>query len=180
MVRGTFANTRVRNLLVAREGGTTIHHPSGRELSVFDAAERYRAAGTPLIVLAGKLYGAGSSRDWAAKGPHLLGVRAVIAESFERIHRSNLVGMGVLPLEFAPGNSHTSLGLRGTEQYHIPGLADGLTPGKLLTVTAEAPDGVRRTFPVRARVDSHLEAEYLHHGGILPYVLRQALGKDPP
>ncbi len=175
MMRGTFANTRIRNLLVQGEGGRTIHHPTGEELSIFDASERYRAAGTPLVVLAGKMYGAGSSRDWAAKGAQLLGIHAVIAESFERIHRSNLVGMGVLPLEFMPGESHAGLGLTGRERFDIPGIAAGLTPGLVVTVTATAPDGATKTFPAKCRVDSPLEIEYLRHGGILPYVLRQGL-----
>jgi len=175
MMRGTFANIRIRNLLVAKEGGNTIHHPTGEELSIFDASERYRQAGTPLVVLAGKLYGAGSSRDWAAKGAQLLGIKVVIAESFERIHRSNLVGMGVLPLEFMPGESHQSLALTGRERFSIAGIADGLAPGKVFTVTATSPDGARKTFQAKCRVDSQLEVEYMRHGGILPYVLRQGM-----
>ncbi|MCE9615212.1 MAG: aconitate hydratase AcnA [Lentisphaerae bacterium] len=175
MMRGTFANIRIRNHLVAKEGGNTLHFPSGEEVSIFEASERYRRAGTPLVVLAGKLYGAGSSRDWAAKGAQLLGVKAVIAESFERIHRSNLVGMGVLPLEFLSGASHQSLGLTGRERFTIDGVAGGLTPGKLLTVTATSADGSQKRFQAKSRADSALEIEYLRHGGILPYVLRQGL-----
>ena len=175
MMRGTFANIRIRNLLVEKEGGNTIHLPTGEEVSIYEASERYRNAGTPMVVLAGKLYGAGSSRDWAAKGAQLLGVKVVIAESFERIHRSNLVGMGVLPLEFVDGQSHASLGLTGREQFSVAGIADGLAPGKVLTVVATATDGSAKRFQAKSRVDSALELEYLRHGGILPYVLRQGL-----
>ena len=175
MMRGTFANIRIRNLLLEKEGGNTIHFPTGEEVSIYEASERYRKAGTPLVILAGKLYGAGSSRDWAAKGAQLLGVKVVIAESFERIHRSNLVGMGVLPLEFVEGQSHASLGLTGREQYTIEGIASGLTPGKVLTVVARATDGSEKRFQAKSRADSLLELEYLRHGGILPYVLRQGL-----
>jgi len=175
MMRGTFANIRIRNLLVDEEGGATLYHPTGEKLSIFDASERYRGNDIPLIVLAGKLYGAGSSRDWAAKGTQLLGVRAVIAESFERIHRSNLIGMGVLPLEFVEGQSHASLGLTGSETFTITGISEGLVPGKLLDVTATDAQGKVTAFKARCRADSALEIEYLHHGGILPYVLRSGL-----
>jgi len=177
MTRGTFANIRLRNLLLpGTEGGVTQHLPTGETLSIFDAATRYQAAKTPLIVLAGKEYGTGSSRDWAAKGTLLLGVRAVIAESFERIHRSNLVGMGVLPLEFETGQSRTTLGLTGREAFEVRGLGDvggKVTPRSTLTVVATAEDGRVTTFPTRCRIDTPVEAEYFRHGGILPYVLRR-------
>jgi aconitate hydratase len=142
-------------------------------MSIYDAAMRYQEEGVPLIVIAGKEYGAGSSRDWAAKGPALLGVRAAIAESFERIHRSNLIGMGVLPLEFEPGQSMQSLGLTGRERFDIVGVAGGLVPGKRLSVRALADDGRETSFTVVARVDTPVEVEYYRHGGILPFVLRQ-------
>ncbi len=176
MTRGTFANIRIRNLLVPGvEGGVTAHQPSGERLSVFDAAARYAKEGVPLVVLAGKEYGTGSSRDWAAKGTLLLGVRAVFAESFERIHRSNLVGMGVLPLEFLPGQSRTSLGLTGKETFDLPDLAAAAKPRATLSVVATSPDGSKKTFEVRSRVDTPVEAEWLKHGGVLPYVLRKLL-----
>jgi aconitate hydratase len=175
MMRGTFANIRLKNLLVpGSEGGVTLHHPSGERLDIFDAAMRYRDEGTPLVVIAGKEYGTGSSRDWAAKGTLLLGVRAVIAESYERIHRSNLVGMGVLPLEFVPGESATSLGLTGAETIDVLGVAE-LAPKRRLQVRATAPDGAARTFDVIARVDTPDDVDYYRHGGILPYVLRDLL-----
>ncbi len=181
MVRGTFANVRLRNRLApGTEGGVTLHLPGGEPLSIFAAAERYRAEGTPLLVIAGKEYGSGSSRDWAAKGPLLLGVRVVLAESYERIHRSNLVGMGILPLEFLPGDSAESLGLTGRECYDVLGLAAGMASGfesgRNLRVRATADDGTRREFDVRVRIDGATEADYYAHGGILPYVLRQLLG----
>jgi len=175
MVRGTFANIRIRNRLADREGGWTVFLPTGEPLPIYDAALRYREAGIPLVVLAGRMYGAGSSRDWAAKGTRLLGVRAVIAGSFERIHRSNLVEMGVLPLEFQPGETADTLGLTGRERIAIGGIASGLAPGKLLPVTATAEGGVRREFRVKCRIDSAIEADYFRHGGILPYVFRDAL-----
>ena len=176
MARGTFGNIRLRNKLVEREGYWTRHFPDGQETTIFDASESYRSEGVPLLVLAGKEYGSGSSRDWAAKGPLLLGVRAVIAESFERIHRSNLVGMGLLPLEFARGESAQSLGLTGREAFTIHGL-DGLRPGQPVEVEAVADDGKRTRFTTRARVDNDTEIGYLHHGGILPLVLRELIGR---
>ena len=177
MMRGTFANVRLKNLLVpGREGWWTRHLPSGDVMTVYDAAMRYKAEGTPLLVLAGKQYGAGSSRDWAAKGVYLLGVRAVIAESFERIHRSNLVGMGVLPLQFRPGEGWKTLGLDGTEVFDIVGISEGLKPRKELTVRANKPDGSTVEFKVIARLDTPIEVEYYRHGGILQYVLRKLLG----
>jgi len=173
MVRGTFANVRLRNKLVDREGGWTIHHPTGETLTVYEAALRYQQEGTPLLVLAGKEYGSGSSRDWAAKGPNLLGIRAVIAESYERIHRSNLVGMGILPLQFMPGENAETLGLTGKEVYHLHGLAEGLSPLKELTVHAVDPQtGTEKRFQVRALLRSEVEIAYYQHGGVLSYVLR--------
>jgi aconitate hydratase A / 2-methylisocitrate dehydratase len=177
MVRGTFGNIRLRNQLVSKEGGYTVHLPDGEETTVYEASVRYQEEGVPLIVLAGKEYGTGSSRDWAAKGSFLLGVRAVIAESFERIHRSNLIGMGVLPLQFTGGDNADSLGLDGTETYDVEGLAD-LTPGAELTVKVRGEGGEVREFGVRARVDSPVEVEYLRNGGILQTVLRQLLKED--
>ncbi len=179
MVRGTFANVRLRNMLVPGvEGGMTRYLPTGDVMSIFDASERYRADGTPLIVLAGKEYGSGSSRDWAAKGPYLLGIRAVIAESFERIHRSNLIGMGILPLEFVDRADRSTFGLTGEEIYDIGGIAGGITPRMQATVTArDAATGRAIEFPVRVRIDTPDEAEYYRHGGILQYVLRQLAGK---
>jgi aconitate hydratase len=174
MLRGTFANVRIRNRMVEREGGWTLHVPSGEQLPIYDAAERYRKENTPLIVLAGKMYGAGSSRDWAAKGTYLLGVRAVIAESFERIHRSNLVEMGILPLEFVDGQNADSLGLNGKEAFTLRGIEGNLTPGQILDVTAK--DGDRTVhFKAKSRVDSAIEVEYIRNGGILPYVLRDMM-----
>ena len=175
MVRGTFANIRIKNLLLpGSEGGVTLHLPSGEMMSVFDAAERYKAEGTPLIVIAGKEYGTGSSRDWAAKGPLLLGVRAVIAESFERIHRSNLIGMGVLPLQFLPGAEFEALGLTGREIYDIE-IPDELVPGQEITVRATAFDGSVKTFQVLSRLDTAVEVGYYRNGGILHAVLRNLL-----
>jgi aconitate hydratase len=174
MIRGTFANVRLRNLLTPRhEGPWTVHLPSGDIMSIFAAAERYRQAATPLLVLAGKEYGSGSSRDWAAKGPRLLGVRAVIAESYERIHRSNLIGMGILPLQFTDGTSATSLGLAGNETFAIAGL--GGSEARAATVTAVRESGEAIRFGVRVRVETPREREYLRHGGILPYALRRLL-----
>ena len=174
MVRGTFGNIRLRNKLVEREGYWTRHFPGGDELSIYDASERYRAEGVPLIVIAGKEYGSGSSRDWAAKGPLLLGVRAVIAESFERIHRSNLVGMGILPLVFAAGENPQSLGLTGREAFAIRGI-DAITPGQSVDVVAASDDGETTTFRTHARVDNETEVGYMHHGGVLPLVLRELI-----
>ncbi|HHH45243.1 MAG TPA: aconitate hydratase AcnA [Gammaproteobacteria bacterium] len=172
MMRGTFANIRLRNLMApGTEGGVTVHQPSGEQMSIYDAAMRYRDEGTPLVVLAGKEYGSGSSRDWAAKGPRLLGVRAVIAESYERIHRTNLVCMGILPLQYLDGETAASLGLDGTESYHIDGLGDG--SAKQVTVRAVNEEGEETRFQARVRIDTPQEIEYYRHGGILHYVLRQ-------
>jgi len=176
MMRGTFGNVRLRNELTpGKEGDWTEHLPTGETLRIYDASQRYITAGTPLVVLAGKEYGSGSSRDWAAKGTLLLGVKAVIAESYERIHRSNLVGMGVLPLQFKPGEGRAALGLTGRETYTINGLSAGLTPGQELTVVATRDDGAAVEFQAIARVDSLIDVEYLNHGGILPMVLRQLI-----
>ena len=171
-MRGTFANIRLRNLLApGTEGGWTTFQPSGEQMSIFDAAMKYQAEGTSLVVLAGKEYGTGSSRDWAAKGTMLLGVKAVITASFERIHRSNLIGMGVLPLNFMPGENTDSLGLTGKETYDIEGLEDDSS--QTVTVTATADDGKVTKFQARVRIDTPKEVEYYRHGGILHYVLRQ-------
>jgi len=174
MMRGTFGNIRLHNALAdGKEGYWTKHLPDSAVTPIYDAAMQYVSEGTPLILLAGKEYGSGSSRDWAAKGTLLLGVRAVIAETYERIHRSNLVGMGVLPLQYKTGESRESLGLTGTETFTIAGIAEGLTPHKALTVTATRDDGTTLTFEAIARLDSTIDIEYYRHGGILPYVLRR-------
>jgi aconitate hydratase len=172
MMRGTFANIRLKNLLApGTQGGVTRYLPSGEQMSIYDASMRYQHEQVPLVVIAGKEYGTGSSRDWAAKGVNLLGVRAVICQTFERIHRSNLVGMGVLPLEFVDGASRESLGLTGEEVFAIRGIGAGLAPKKKLTVEAGS-----KTFQVLARLDTPQEVEYYLHGGILQYVLRQIAG----
>jgi len=182
MVRGTFANVRLRNKMVATEGGFTRHLPDGAEMSIFDASEKYHAENVPLVILAGKEYGSGSSRDWAAKGPRLLGVRAVIAESYERIHRSNLVGMGILPLQFLPGENAESLGLTGEEVFEIAGIRDVVekfSSGRQITVRTRG--GRTPEFKAIVRIDTPQEALYYSNGGILQYVLRQLLaGKAQP
>ncbi|MEP7123355.1 MAG: aconitate hydratase AcnA, partial [Byssovorax sp.] len=176
MVRGTFANIRIKNqMLGGKEGGLTLHLPAGTEMSIYDAAMAYEADRVGLIVLAGAEYGTGSSRDWAAKGTKLLGVRAVIAKSFERIHRSNLVGMGVLPLEFDAGEDAATHGLTGHETFDIGGVATGLVPGKRLTVNVTPTDGTKKSFIVTCRIDTPNEVDYYMHGGILQFVLRQLL-----
>jgi aconitate hydratase len=175
MMRGTFANVRIKNLLSTKEGGFTTYLPTGEEMTVFEASSRYQEAGIPLVVLGGKEYGSGSSRDWAAKGPNLLGVKVVIAESYERIHRSNLVGMGILPLEYLPGTTAASLGLTGKETFHVHGISNGLMPQQKLEVTAVREDGSQFTFTTQSRLDSQIEVEYYSNGGILHYVLRQFL-----
>jgi aconitate hydratase len=169
MVRGTFANVRLRNQLVPGSEGTwTAHFPDGDEMTIYDAAERYRADGVPTIVLAGKEYGSGSSRDWAAKGPNLLGVRAVIAESYERIHRSNLLMMGILPLQFRAGETAETLGLTGREEFEVVGVENG--EADEVTVRADG-----KEFRARVRLDTPREREYVRHGGILAFVLRKLL-----
>ena len=177
MERGTFGNIRLRNALVEREGYWTRHFPDGAETTIFEASRQYRDEGVPLVVLAGKEYGTGSSRDWAAKGPLLLGVRAVIAESFERIHRSNLVGMGILPLQHMSGENAKQLGLSGRERFTIRGL-DGIKPGQPIDVEAVGDDGQVKRFAAHARVDNETEVAYLHHGGILPLVLRELIARN--
>ncbi|HEY4441019.1 MAG TPA: aconitate hydratase AcnA, partial [Candidatus Elarobacter sp.] len=173
MVRGTFANIRLRNLLVPGvEGGVTRYLPANEQMSIFDASEKYRADGTPLMILAGKEYGSGSSRDWAAKGPYLLGIKAVIAESFERIHRSNLIGMGILPLQYKDGQNRESLALTGEETFAIEGVAAKLEPGMTVKLTATGDGGKAKTFDALLRIDTPDEADYYRHGGILQYVLR--------
>jgi aconitate hydratase len=177
MMRGTFANIRLRNLLTpGAEGNVTEHLPSGERMSIFDAARRYLADGTLLILLAGKEYGSGSSRDWAAKGPQLLGVRAVIAESYERIHRSNLVGMGILPLQYLPGESAASLGLTGRERFTVRGLADGLRPHQEVSVSATSEEGRELRFRAIARLDGEIDVTYYRNGGVLQTVLRRLAG----
>ena len=174
MMRGTFGNVRIKNLLLdGKEGGYTEHLPSGEVMPIYDASMRYQEKETPLIVLAGKEYGTGSSRDWAAKGTILLGVKAVIAESYERIHRSNLVGMGVLPLEFHKGDTPSSLGLNGRETFDISGISGGLEPGCTVRVTATTDDGKVTEFNVAARLDSDVDVDYYMNGGILQTVLRK-------
>ncbi len=176
MTRGTFANVRIKNLMVAGvEGGVTLHQPTGEQMSIYDAAMRYRDAGVSLVVVAGQEYGTGSSRDWAAKGTALLGVRAVVARSFERIHRSNLVGMGVLPLQFEEGTSAQTLGLVGTETFDVVGFGDDLEPRQTVTLRIHRANKETLDVPVRMRIDTPIEVEYYRHGGILPYVLRQLI-----
>ena len=170
MTRGTFANIRLVNKFMSKPGSATIHIPTGQEMSVFDAAEAYKSDGTPLIILAGKDYGCGSSRDWAAKGPCLLGVRAIIAESYERIHRSNLIGMGIMPLQFLDGESAESLNLTGKETFNI-NIPESLSPR--MKTTVQTNDG--KTFEVIMRFDTEVELEYFKNGGILHYMLRQLL-----
>jgi len=176
MMRGTFANIRIKNQLVpGTEGGWTIFHPTAKQMSMYEAAMKYKENGTPLLVIAGKEYGTGSSRDWAAKGTYLLGVKAVITESFERIHRSNLIGMGVLPLQFKEGKGKESLGLNGKETYNIEGISDDLQPGQELTVVAKNEAGTEKRFQVITRLDTPVEVDYYKNGGILQTVLRNLL-----
>jgi aconitate hydratase len=178
MVRGTFANVRIKNLMVpGTEGGVTVHQPSGDKMSIYDAAMRHKADGVPTVILAGAEYGTGSSRDWAAKGPALQGVRAVVAKSFERIHRSNLVGMGVLPCQFAEGTGADTLKLDGTETYDITGLAGGLKPLMQASLVIHRASGQTETVPVTVRIDTPIEVEYYAAGGILQYVLGQLVAR---
>jgi aconitate hydratase len=174
MTRGTFANVRIKNLMLGgEEGGNTLLQPEGTKLSIYDAAVEYKKRGTPLVVIAGQEYGTGSSRDWAAKGTNLLGVRAVVAQTFERIHRSNLVGMGVLPLQFKDGTTAATLGLDGSETYDVVGIDASLKPQQDLTLRVTRKSGAVTEVPVRCRIDTPIEIDYYRHGGILPYVLRQ-------
>src|SRR5690606_405584 len=176
MMRGTFANIRIKNQLVPGvEGGVTKYFPTQEVMPIYDASMRYQEDGVPLVILAGKDYGMGSSRDWAAKGTLLLGAKAVIADSFERIHRSNLIGMGVLPLEYEPGQTATSLGLDGTESYSIP-VNDDVVAGSRIEVTARKSDGTTVKFNSVCRLDTPVEVEYYRHGGIMHFVLREVLG----
>ncbi|MBU2522319.1 MAG: aconitate hydratase AcnA, partial [Proteobacteria bacterium] len=176
MLRGTFGNIRLKNKLVPGiDGGWTVFLPDGKKMTIYEAAMQYQKEATPLLIIAGKNYGTGSSRDWAAKGTYLLGIKAVIAESFERIHRSNLICMGILPLQFKPGENHKSLDLDGTETYEIAGIENKLEPLKELTVFAQGKDSKRTKFRVIARIDSPIELNYYRHGGILAYVLRRLL-----
>ncbi|MBV8821494.1 MAG: aconitate hydratase, partial [Ktedonobacteraceae bacterium] len=178
MVRGTFGNTRLRNHLTpAKEGYYTLHLPDGEETTIYEASLCYQQEGVPLIIIAGKEYGSGSSRDWAAKGPQLLGVRAVIAESFERIHRSNLIGMGILPLQFKQGENKESLGLSGHEVYNIGGIEQNLKPRMEVTVRVISEDGLARSFQTIARLDSPIDVTYYKNGGILPTMLRKLLAE---
>jgi aconitate hydratase len=176
MMRGTFANVRLRNQMApGTEGGFTTYQPGAEVMTIYDASVRYQSTGVPLLILAGKEYGSGSSRDWAAKGTQLLGVKAVIAESFERIHRSNLVNMGVVPLEFKPGENAAALKLTGTESFDILGIAEGLKPRGDVRVVARGADGSTREFVATARIDTPEELVSFRHGGILPYVVRQLM-----
>jgi aconitate hydratase len=178
MVRGTFANVRIKNLMVPGvEGGVTSHQPDGKRLPIPDAAEAYRREGVPLCIVAGQEYGSGSSRDWAAKGPALLGVRFVVARSYERIHRSNLIGMGILPCQLDEGTSAQTLGLDGTETYDLLGVADRLAPRQRARLVVTRRGGRREEILVTVRIDTPIEAEYYRHGGIMQYVLRQILGR---
>jgi aconitate hydratase len=178
MTRGTFANVRIKNLMVPGvEGGVTVHQPSGQQLDIYDACMQYQSEGVGLMVFAGHEYGTGSSRDWAAKGTSLLGVKAVVAQSFERIHRSNLVGMGVLPLQFKDGESAHTLGITGTESYDLVGIAGGITPRMDVTLRINRADGTTSEHALTLRIDTPIEVEYYLHGGILPYVLRQLVAK---
>ena len=185
MMRGTFANVRIKNLMVplkadgARvEGGVTVMQPSGEALPIFDAAMKYIAAGTPTVVFGGEEYGTGSSRDWAAKGTQLLGVKAVIAKSFERIHRSNLVGMGVLPCQFKGSDTVASLGIKGDEEFDVIGIDGAIKPQQDVTLVIKGKDGSRREVKVLLRIDTGIEVDYYRHGGIMPYVLRELLSAD--
>ncbi len=181
MMRGTFANVRIKNLMIPadadgsrEEGGVTLFQPGGEKMFIYDAAMKYMAEGTPTIVFGGEEYGTGSSRDWAAKGTQLLGIKAVVAKSFERIHRSNLVGMGVLPLQFKPGDSWESLGIKGDETFDVVIVAD-LRPQQDATLVIHSPDGSSRAVQLTLRIDTPIEVDYYRHGGILPFVLRQLL-----
>ncbi|HSS45341.1 MAG TPA: aconitate hydratase, partial [Thermoanaerobaculia bacterium] len=177
MTRGTFANVRIKNLMVPGvEGGVTLHQPGGEQMAIYDAAMKYRAEKIPLVVFGGQEYGSGSSRDWAAKGTRLLGVRAVIVQSFERIHRSNLVGMGVLPCQFLERTNAKTLGLTGTETFDITSLEQGLKPRQQVTLIIHRANGKEERVPVLVRIDTPIEVDYYRHGGILPYVLRQLVG----
>jgi aconitate hydratase len=176
MLRGAFANVRIKNLMVPGvEGGVTLHQPSGDQMGIYDAAARYRKEGVPLIVLAGEEYGTGSSRDWAAKAPYLLGIKVVVARSFERIHRTNLIGMGVLPCQLKGSDSVASLAIDGTETFDLTGVEGELVPRQDVTLTIHRKDGSSRKVALTLRADTPIEIEYLRHGGILPFVLREIM-----
>ena len=176
MTRGTFANVRIKNLMVPGvEGGVTKQYPGGTTMPIYNASVSYQHDGVPLMIFAGQEYGTGSSRDWAAKGTRLLGVKAVVAASFERIHRSNLVGMGVLPLQFLEGTTAQTLGLDGSETFDLTGLSDETYPGQMLILVIHRADGTRQEVPLRSRIDTAIEVDYYRHGGILPFVLRQLI-----
>jgi aconitate hydratase len=176
MARGTFGNIRLRNGLTPdKEGDWSLHQPDNEVTSIYDAAQQYITEGVPTIIFAGKEYGSGSSRDWAAKGPNLLGVQAVVAESYERIHRNNLVGMGVMPLQFKPGQSLESLGLTGKETFEIIGISEGISPGQIVQVQAVKEDGTRLAFDSTLRIDNQVEVDYYKQGGVLHTVLRRLL-----
>jgi aconitate hydratase len=178
MVRGTFANVRIKNTMVApQEGGFTCFQSTGEEMTIYDAAVKYAESGTPLVIFAGQEYGTGSSRDWAAKGTRLMGVKAVVAESFERIHRSNLVGMGVLPLQFKDGESAKTFNLDGTETFDLIGLEGTVVPRQNVTLRVTRTNGETSEHALTLRIDTPIEVEYYQHGGILPYVLRQLINQ---
>jgi aconitate hydratase len=184
MMRGTFANVRIKNLMLPlgadgtrEEGGVTLFQPSGEKMYIYDAAMKYVAQGTPTVVFGGEEYGTGSSRDWAAKGTQLLGVKAVIARSFERIHRSNLVGMGVLPCQFKGSDSVASLGIKGDETFDVTGIESGIKPQMDVTLTIRRPDGTVKAVPVLLRIDTPIEVDYYLNGGILPFVLRELVAQ---
>src|SRR5258706_9677903 len=178
MTRGTFANVRIKNLMgPGTEGGVTIHQPDGERMSIYDAAMKYQAGNTPLVVFAGREYGTGSSRDWAAKGTQLLGVKAVVGRSFERIHRSNLVGMGVLPLQFKGTDSVDTLKITADDTFDVTGLESGIRPQMDVTLTIRRKDGTTKEVPVLLRIDTPIEVDYYLHGGILPFVLRGLVGQ---
>ena len=186
MMRGTFANVRIKNLMIPGkadgtrvEGGVTLFQPGGEQMSIYDAAMKYVAQKTPTMVFAGEEYGSGSSRDWAAKGTMLLGVKAVCVRSYERIHRSNLVGMGVLPLQFKGADSVQTLGLAGDETFDVVGLENGIRPQMDVTLVIHRKDGSKKEVPVLLRIDTPIEVDYYLHGGILPYVLRELIAKQP-
>src|SRR5207253_2145455 len=179
MTRGTFANVRIKNLMApGTEGGVTRHFPDGETMSIFDAAMKYQKDNVPLVILAGTEYGTGSSRDWAAKGTRLLGVKAVVASSFERIHRSNLVGMGVLPLQFLHGTNAQTLKLDGSETFSVTGLSESMVPGQQVILDIQRAAGGTDSVPVKLRIDTPIEVDYYRHGGILPFVLRGLLAKN--
>jgi len=181
-MRGTFANVRIKNMMIPQkadgtreEGGVTLFQPGGEKMFIYDAAMKYIAQGTPTVIFGGEEYGTGSSRDWAAKGTQLLGVKAVIAKSFERIHRSNLVGMGVLPCQFTGNDTAQSLGIKGDEEFDIVGIDENIKPQQELTLVIKGSDGRRQEVKVLLRIDTPIEVDYYKHGGILPFVLRELL-----